>query len=244
MTDLDLADGSPAGRSRPLRAYLARPSGPGPWPGVVMIHEVFGLDNVMRRHADRLARAGYLTVAVDLFSAPGKLRCLVTTMRSMVAGQGPAFDDIDTARRWLAASSQCTGKIGVLGFCMGGGFALLTANRGFDAAAPNYGRLPPDLDEALSGACPVVASYGGRDRGLTGAASRLENGLTAAGVVHDVKEYPTAGHAFLNDAEVGPRPLRPLLRVAGIGPDPAASRDAWQRIESFFAEHLGTAAVD
>ena len=62
--------------------------------------------------------------------------------------------------------------------------------------------------------------------------------------MHDVKVYPTAGHAFLNDAEVGPRPLRPLFRVAGIGPDPAASRDAWQRIESFFAEHLGTKAVD
>jgi carboxymethylenebutenolidase len=70
------------------------------------------------------------------------------------------------------------------------------------------------------------------------AAAKLEQALTNAGVVHDVKEYPTAGHAFLNDAENGPRVLRPLFRVAGVGPEPTAAADAWQRIERFFAMHL------
>jgi len=84
----------------------------------------------------------------------------------------------------------------------------------------------------------MVASYGGRDRSLPDAAAKLEQALTGAGVVHDVKEYPTAGHAFLNDAENGPRVLRPLFRVAGIGPEPTAAADAWQRIERFFAMHL------
>lgn len=239
MADLDLTDTSaqPSG-SQPLRGYLAVPAGNGSWPGVVMIHEIFGLNDMMRRHADRLAQAGFLTLAVDLFSAGGTFRCLVSTMRAMTKGQGRAFDDIETARQWLSASPQCTGKIGVIGFCMGGGFALLTASRGFDAAAPNYGQLPRDLNTAVIGACPLVASYGGRDQTLQHAAARLEAALTAAGVVHDVKEYPTAGHAFLNDAEAGPRPLRPLLRVAGMGPDPEASVDAWQRIEAFFAQHL------
>ncbi len=239
MPDLDLTDASTLrGGSTPLNGYLATPSGVGPWPGVVVVHEVFGVDPMTRGHADRLARAGFLTLAVDLFSAGGARRCLVSTMRAMTAGQGRAFTDIETARSWLQTAPGCTGKVGVIGFCMGGGFALLTASRGFDAAAPNYGRLPGDLDAAMAGACPVVASYGGRDTTLKGAAARLETALTAAGVVHDVKEYPTAGHAFLNDAEVGPRALRPLLRVAGMGPDPVAAADAWTRIDAFFSEHL------
>src|SRR6202040_2891196 len=120
--------------SQPLRGYLSTPSGPGPWPGVVMIHEVFGLDDVMRRHADRLAGFGYLTLAVDLFSAGSNARCLVTSMTAMIRGHGRAFADIGAARDYLAASRDCTGKIGVLGFCMGGGFALLTAGDGYGAA--------------------------------------------------------------------------------------------------------------
>ena len=70
-------------------------------------------------------------------------------------------------------------------------------------------------------------------------AAKLEASLTKAGVAHDVKEYPTAGHAFLNDAPVGPRALRPIMKaVTGMGPEPVAAADAWKRIEAFFAEHL------
>ena len=77
-----------------------------------------------------------------------------------------------------------------------------------------------------------------RDRTLKGAATKLDKALTAVGVEHDVKEYPTANHSFLNDAPNGPVVLRPLLKVAGIGPDPVAAADAWRRIEDFFARHL------
>ena len=240
MTDIDLADLAAARNgSRRLHGYLATPAGTGPWPAVVMIHEVFGLDDVMRGHADRLAGLGYLTLAVDLFSEGGARRCLVSTMRTMIRGHGRAFADIGAARDYLVGSSDCTGKIGVLGFCMGGGFALLSAGDGYGAAAVNYGQLPRDLDEALDGACPIVASYGGRDRSLRGAADRLDAALEKAGVIHDVKEYPAAGHAFLNDTETGPRALRPLLRVAGMGPEPESAKDAWDRIGQFFATHLG-----
>jgi carboxymethylenebutenolidase len=239
MTDIDLSDlAADRGGSRPLRGYLAVPAGAGPWPGVVMIHELFGLDDVMRGHADRLAGLGYLTLAVDLFSAGGAARCLVTTMTAMIRGHGRAFGDIRAARDYLAGSGDCTGKIGVIGFCLGGGFALLAAGDGYDAASVNYGQLPRHLDETLAGACPIVASYGGRDRSLRGAASRLDAALEKAGVIHDVKEYPAASHAFLNEAEAGPRALRPLLKVAGIGPEPESAKDAWKRIELFFASHL------
>ena len=189
MTDIDLSDlAADRDGSRPLRGYLASPAGTGPWPAVVVIHEVFGLDDVMRGHADRLAGLGYLTLAVDLFSAGSTARCLVATMTSMIRGHGRAFADICAARDYLAGSRDCTGKIGVIGFCMGGGFALLSASDGYDAAAVNYGQLPRHLDETLAGACPIVASYGGRDPSLRGAASRLDAALDKAGVTHDVKE--------------------------------------------------------
>jgi carboxymethylenebutenolidase len=239
MIDIDLTPlAADRDGSQPLRGYLASPPGVGPWSAVVMIHEIFGLDDVMRRHADHLADLGYLTLAVDLFSAGSAARCLVSTMTAMIRGHGRAFADIGAARDYLASSSDCTGKIGVIGFCMGGGFALLNAGDGYDAAAVNYGQLPRHLDETLAGACPIVASYGRRDPSLRGAAGRLDAALDNAGVTHDVKDYPAASHAFLNDTETGPRALRPLLRITGIGPEPESAKDAWDRIERFFATHL------
>jgi carboxymethylenebutenolidase len=227
----------PGGASAPeLRAHLAvPPATPGPWPGVVVIHEIFGLNDDIRGQAEHLAAAGYLALAVDLYSAGGAVRCIRSVFRALTSGSGPAVDDIGAARTWLAAHPDCTGRVGVIGFCMGGGFALLTASSGFAAAAPNYGFLPADAD-ALAGACPVVASYGGRDRELRGAADKLRARLDRAGVAHDVKEYPDAGHSFLNRPNLGP--AAPLLRVAGIGYHAPSAEDAWGRILRFFDEHL------
>ncbi len=242
MPDIDLSVLSASRQgSFPLRGYLARPDGEGPWPGVVLVHEIFGIDDVMRRHTQRMADAGYLTLAVDLFSAGGVARCVVSTMRALFTGTGRAYVDIETARQWLRDSPDCTSKVGVIGFCMGGGFALAVADQGFDAVAANYGQLPKNLEAILARSCPVVGSYGAKDRTLKGTAAKLDQALGAAGVVHDVKEYEDAGHAFMNDAAVGPRPLRPILKVAGMAPQPAAAADAWRRIESFFDAHL---AVD
>ena len=235
-SDVDL--GGVPGGSAGLRGYLARPAGAGPWPGVVVIHEAWGLDPVMRRQADRMAHAGYLTLAPNLYSNGGP-RCVAATLQAMVTGKGAAFADIDACRTWLGAHEECTGKVGVIGFCMGGAFALLTASRGFDAASDNYGMVPRHPDKVLADACPIVASYGRRDIATPGAARKLESTLTRLGVEHDVKQYPTAAHSFLNDAMTGPRVLRPLLRVTGFRPDPVAAEDAWERIEAFFAQHLG-----
>ena len=229
----------PGGASTPeLNAHLAVPPvGDGPWPAVVVLHESFGLNDDIRQHAERLAAAGYLAVAPDLFSAGGRLRCIRGVFRALMRGEGDAVADIDAVREWAAAQASSTGRVGVIGFCMGGGFALLTAGRGFDASAPNYGHLPKQLDEVLRGACPIVASYGAKDRSLRGTAAKLEGTLERAGVEHDVKEYPDAGHSFLNRHDFGPGGA--LLRVAGIGYHAPSAEDAWGRILRFFATHLG-----
>jgi len=163
---------------------------------------------------------------------------LVSTMRALSRGEGRPVADSESARQGLVASEDGTGKVGVSGFCMGGGFALMTAAAGFDASSVNYGFLPRELDTVLAGACPIVASYGGRDLPLRGAPAKLERALVKAGIPHDVKQYPAAGHSFLNEAETGPRAMRVIMRVTGMGPQPAAAADAWQRIETFFDEHL------
>ena len=224
---------------RDLRAYRAVPSGEGPWPGLVLVHEIFGLDDEMRRHADRLAAMGFVVLAPDLLARGRRLVCLAQTMTALRTRRGQAFDDLEVVRAALLADPSCNGSVGVIGFCLGGGFALVLAGRpGWDAVAANYGALPTDL-EALDGACPVVASYGGRDRYLRGAASTLEAALTERGVVHDVKEYPGAGHAFLNREHTAPWYLAPMTRfVMHAGPDPEASDDAWVRIEEFLGRHL------
>jgi carboxymethylenebutenolidase len=98
--------------------------------------------------------------------------------------------------------------------------------------------LPRNLRETLSGSCPMVASYGGKDVALRGAAPKLQRTLDDLGVENDVKEYPTAGHSFLNDEYLGPPITHTVQRVTRFGPEPLAAADAWLRIERFFAEHL------
>ena len=237
LSDVDIPggpDGTPG-----LRGVLGVPAGPGPWPGVVLLHEAFGVDGVMRRQVQRIAATGSLALMPDLFTAGGARRSLAPTFKAVAAGSGRPFADAEAARAHLAAMPGCTGRVGVLGSSVGGGLALHLAARGFDAAAVFYARLPADPHTALLGACPVLGAYGGSDPGLRGAAAELRTVLTRLGVPHDVREYPDAGHGFLHDAPVGPRVLRPLLRnVLRIRPDAAVAADVWARTDAWFAEHL------
>jgi carboxymethylenebutenolidase len=231
--------GAPGGR----QAYLAVPvrtaARPGPWPGVVVIHEALGPTDDMHEQCDWFAAAGYLALMPDLYHGKPMIRCVRGAVRQLAAQRGPMFEQIEAARTHLAARDDCTGAVGVAGYCLGGGFALLLAGRGgYDAAAVNYGELPKNLDQVLAGSCPIVASYGGRDGLVCGpAAATLTAALDRAGVPHDVKLYPPARHAFIS-RNVVPSPLTTLGKVVGVGYDHASAADAKGRILAFFDEHL------
>ena len=225
--------------------YLATPvvtsDRPGPWPGVVLVHDALGLGDDMREQADWLAAAGYLVAVPDLYEGRSAIRCLKGIFTQLSRQQGPAFDRLDAVRAALVADRQCTGQVGVIGYCMGGGFALLLAGRpGWSAASVNYGPVPDDVEDVLNGACPVVASFGGRDKGFAGAAQKIRTAADAAGVPVDVKEYPDARHGFISRISAA-SPLTPLLKVVGVGYDHDAAADAKRRILSFFDEHLRVA---
>jgi carboxymethylenebutenolidase len=217
----------------------ARPVASGPWPGVVMLHEGWGIDDVLRRQADRLASAGYLVYAPDLLGEGSWLRCIRTVFKAFQARSGKPFELIESCRNELKTDPDCTGKVGVIGFCMGGGFALLLSADGYDAASVNYGPVPSDIDELAARSCPIIASYGGRDWMARGVPA-LRDALRTHHVSHDVEVYPAAGHSFLNDKPNGPLLFRPMVKLSHAGPEPISASDAWRRIEAFFAEHLSS----
>ena len=226
------------GRSAYLATPIATDRHRGPWPGVVVVHDAFGITDDMREQADWLAAAGYVAVVPDLYAGKAAVRCVRSMFAQLTAQEGPAFDQVDSVRSWLSGSAGCSGKVGVIGYCMGGGFALLLAGRpGWSAASINYGMLPDNVTDILVGACPVVASFGGKDKGLRGAADDLRRAASKAGVPADVKEYPRAGHGFINRFTAA-SPLTPMLRVVGVGYDHAAAADAKRRILTFFEAHL------
>ncbi len=213
-------------------AYYARPHGSGPFPGVVVIHEIYGLNENIKDIARRFAREGYAALAVDLFAGRNRALCMARLMYGMLVTplKNGGLNELKAALGYLGAQPEVDSeRIGAIGFCMGGGYAIAWActDERLKAIAPFYGSNPRPL-KAVARACPVVGSYPEND--FTASHGRkLEAALEQYQIPHDIKIYPGAKHSFFNDQ--------------GRAHDAAASADAWQRILAFFGERLkGSAA--
>ena len=126
---------------------------------MVVVHDAVGYGRDARDITHRVARAGFLAAVPYLYDGKGMLRCVRSTFAALAARQGKPFTH-STTRSWLASRPHGTGKIGIVGFCMGGGFALVCAPRSFQASSVNYGEVPRDAEQLLAGACPIVGSFG------------------------------------------------------------------------------------
>lgn len=227
----------PSSDGKPLPGVLTVPDGvDGPAPALLMIYEIFGMSDEMRRVARDLAAEGYVVLIPDLFArGPVKPLCVASTMRAMVRGSGPALGDLEAARHWLADRPEVDAeRIGTIGFCMGGSFALLLASTGlYKVSAPFYGGQGVDLPRS----CPVVASFGGRDVSMRGVPEKITAELDALGVPHDVEVYPDAGHSFFSRT---PGLLGKAIAHLPIHAEyhEASAQDAHRRIVAFFRTHL------
>lgn len=232
-----------------LPAVVALPEAPGLRPGVIVIHEIVGINEDIRRICRRFAAEGYVALAPDFLAGLGRRPfCMARFMRGIgKVGSGRPYRHLTAAHAWLEDHRQVArGRIGLVGFCIGGGFAILYAIDGgkgrLRVIAPFYAAVPTD-EGRLEGICPVVASFGGRDRIFGGAGVRLDHALARLGVAHDVKTYPDAGHSFMNRLEGKTATLGRLLPTRPGYHEPSAE-DAWRRTLDFFGRHLGAGPSD
>ena len=221
-----------AGAAAP--GFYAAPSSPRG--AVVVCHEIFGRAPEIERVCLRLAEAGYAALMPDLFGDRSKPLCIASALRQIARGEGEFIDVVVNAADVVAAESGVDrGRVGVIGFCLGGGFALATG-KVFKAASTNYGDLPSV--EVMRGIGPTIGCYGELDRvyGKTGA--ELAKRLTVLQVPHEVHTLK-AGHAFLAD---GDHPVAEMLTRFIINVDAkrdaAAREEGWEAILGFFGRHL------
>jgi len=217
---------------KPVKGFLARPkNAKGPLPGIIVIQEWWGLNDNIRQMAQRLAGEGYTALAVDLYQGatadtPDKAKELVKA----AMGRTPELqENLKQAYNYLETKEKAP-KIGVIGWCFGGGWSLQTAlllPEKIDATVMYYGWLEPDKAKLGTLRMPVLAFFGGKDQSIPVADVReFEKTLKDLGKPAEVRIYDDANHAFANPS--------------GGNYNEAAAKDSWQRTTAFFAKNLKT----
>jgi carboxymethylenebutenolidase len=221
-----------------LAAYFARPQGAASLPVVVLVHEIWSVHEHFRDLCRRLAKAGYLAIAPDLFARQGDVAGKdIEAIRAIVARVPDAqvMADIDATVSWAGANGGDLARLGVTGFCWGGRITWLHAAHDprVKAAVAWYGTLVKPatelqprhpVDVAAELRAPVLGLYGGADAGIPNdTVERMRAALAAAGQPSQIVVYPDMPHAFYAD-------YRPSYR-------PEAARDGWQRMLDWFRRH-------
>jgi carboxymethylenebutenolidase len=218
-------------QGKPVRGYMARPRTPpagAHLPGLIVIHEWWGLNDNIKAVTRRLAGEGYTALAVDLYG--GKVADNPDAAKQLA---GAAMSNRDGVLATLRAAHaylerQGASKVGVIGWCFGGGWSLQTAleiPQGIDAAVMYYGQPEKDRARLERLRAPLLGLFGADDKSIPPAAvHELEATLKQLGKTADFHIYEGAGHAFANPS--------------GTNYRPAAAEDAWQRTVAFFKQHL------
>ena len=213
-----------------VTGHIAKPKGEGLFPTVIVIQEWWGLDAQTMSIADRFAKEGYLAFAPDLYH--GELAQLgdSETAMKLVQKYGPSSPaDLATVFDALRSHTDCSGKIGSVGFCFGGRMSLsLSTLRPVDAVCTFYGGGMQTIFENLRAKLrvPVLGLFGDADMSIpVGTVEEFDKLLDEVGVEHEVIVYPNSGHAFFRDSD--PKVYKP-----------EASKDAWERVKKFFGKHL------
>jgi carboxymethylenebutenolidase len=209
--------------------FLAVPATPGKHPALIVIQEWWGVNDWIREQTMRFAKDGYVALAVDLYR--GKVAKTQDEAHELMRGlpQDRALADLEQGFKVLASRKDVDpNRIGVIGWCMGGGYALdfTVAEPRLAASVINYGHLMVDPKTIASIKPPILGNFGAEDRGIPPAdVKAFDAALKKAGKSADIKIYEGAGHAFMNPNNTG-------------GYVKAAADDAWARIDAFLGKTL------
>jgi len=219
------------GRACKLKAFVVEPAADGARAAVIVVQEWWGLNDHIRDVARRFAREGYFAIAPDLYSRQGhKVATEPNQAAELMGGlkKEEGIEDLQTTVEWLRAQKQTqAARIGIIGFCMGGSYALLLPceTREISAAAPFYGEIPPD-EKLKNLSCPILYVYGENDGWIQRKdVDRLAAALKKLDKQGEVVIYPGCSHGFFNDTR--PDVYRP-----------AEAKDAWARTLKLFATNL------
>ena len=226
MTNIAQSVSFPSEKAQ-LDGYLAIPEGEGPFPGIIIIHEAYGLNENIKDITRRFAEQGYAALAVDLFTGSNRVVCMFRLMGGLLLNSlsHRGIQELKAALTYLTEQPQVeSARVGAVGYCLGGSLAIAWActDDRLKAIAPYYAANPRPL-EAVARLCPVVGSYPDNDF-TTSHGQKLDVELDAFKIPHDIKIYPGAKHSFFNEQ--------------GRTYNADAALDSWQRVLAFFKEHI------